>query len=286
MIKGEKSLDYKKKLFYWDFIRIIPWAIMILTMGGRVRMAEKAIISEATLQAFLQSGVPLVGSPATLVDWAWLLFWIPVFEFLTSDGHIWGDFLFILSGYTPDIQMFVWVFSLPTIILLDYLWAYRDNNTAKNLRTANWVIALLAYFIWTVFFPLNKHYDYFVWFCFITYWHWAWWIVLIAIVSIVSMWFGVLLVSGPLIYKQCTVTDKKRAPWIAALLSLGVPGVGQIAIGKYKRGAVFLLLAPLIWLIGLYMYYIPTLILWLYAAYDAKKQMDFTIKNGTNPIGI
>ncbi len=74
MIKAEKSLDYKKKLFYWDFIRIIPWAIMILTLGGRVRMAEKAIISEATLQAFLQSGVPLVGSPATMVDWAWLLF--------------------------------------------------------------------------------------------------------------------------------------------------------------------------------------------------------------------
>ena len=100
------------------------------------------------------------------------------------------------------------------------------------------------------------------------------------------MWLGAVLVNGYLMYKQYTVTDKKRAPWIAALLSLGVPGVGQIAIGKYKRGAVFLLLAPLIWLIGLYLYYIPTLILWLYAAYDAKKQMDFTIKNETNPIGI
>lgn len=266
-----KKLEPKKKLFYWDLIRTILFFLIISTLGWKWKMVQKVIYSEETLRAFQQIGVPLVGSPATMADWSFYWFYLGVGNFMANDGHIWGDMVYVLSGQTIDPRMLIWIFSIPAIVFLDYLWAFRSSKIAMKLRVANWTIDLFLLFVWTVFLPLLPNYDYRVWLLTIVYWNYAWWVILLSIFILSLMWLGPILITGFLIFKELLSSKSKFASWMPALLSLGIPGAGQIAKGRYKRGLLFLLPVIPIWLVGLFTFYIPTLIWWLFAAYDVKR---------------
>lgn len=70
---------------------------------------------------------------------------------------------------------------------------------------------------------------------------------------------------------------KEKNPGIAVLLSLLVPGLGQIYCEKIGRGILIIILAIFCWFI-LGFLFIPYLILWIYGMYDAYKIADATTK--------
>lgn len=61
------------------------------------------------------------------------------------------------------------------------------------------------------------------------------------------------------------VTEEDKSPVIAALCSLIIPGLGQVYDGKTERGfAVFFGT-----IIGLFLFILPGVIVWLFGIYDA-----------------
>jgi len=247
----ETQYFWIKRLFYFDFVRtfilffvLLPWV--------------------ASPDVF----IPEDGVPSKLEATNWIL-WTSASEFLTNDGHVWGDFVWIATGFTRDLRGNVWQFSLPFIILLDYLWAFKRNRTAMNLRIANWVIAASAYIIWTVIFPLSTNYDYAVWIYALDLYNYQPWIISLVTLGILSMWLGVILIPGYLIYRVLMQQRNPNAPYIAAILSLSIPGAGQMACKNVKRGVVFLSAAPIFWILGIFLYHIPTVIWWGLSARDS-----------------
>jgi len=81
------------------------------------------------------------------------------------------------------------------------------------------------------------------------------------------------LISGYLIFKEYIKEKNPLYKWIPMFLSLGIPGSGQIAKGETKKGLVLLILTPLIWIVGLFVFYIPTIMWWIFAAYDARNKV-------------
>lgn len=240
-------MEAKKKLFYWDFIRIIVLFFIFYPIFGGAEINQSNLIGWA-----LETGLS---------------------ELLTNDGHIWGDIPWIL--FNVDLRGQIWLFAQPAIVLLSFLWAYKNSQIAKKLRIANWIIALSAYAGYTIFFPTSPQYDYFIYVYALTLTGWPAIFSLSVILSLALMWLGVILISGYLIYKSLQEENSIWAKRILFLLSMGVPGFGHIVIGKIKRGIVFMALGFAIWAIDFYLFFvssfafIPTLLLWLYVARDA-----------------
>jgi TM2 domain-containing membrane protein YozV len=92
------------------------------------------------------------------------------------------------------------------------------------------------------------------------------------------MWFGIIIVPGYLIYRSLKEENDSRAKNILFLLSMGIPGSGHLAIGKYRRGLFFLAAGSIIWAVDFYLFFItplafvPTLLFWLYAARDVYRR--------------
>ena len=252
-------MDYKKKLFWWDFLRFIIllpfYYIPFLKEVFPINIFTEEVLQLSYFE--LQKLVVRFGIG------------LGIRESLSNSGHIWGDFTYLITG-NINVWAPICLFTIPIIIVLDYLWAYRNKAWSGKIRTANWFITMLAYFVWTVFFTLDQRYDYYVWLFLVDYFHWKLWVIFLAIYALSMMWIK-LIVSGYFIYKEYSLADKRWAPWVLAVLSLGVPGTGQIAKGEVKKGIVFLLLSPFILIVSLFLYHIPALIWWLYAAYDAKR---------------
>lgn len=239
----------KKILFFWDFLRvIILFFIFYPIFGG----AE--IIPQNPVASALEIGLS---------------------EFLTNDGHIWGDIFWILTEI--DLRGQIWIFSQPLIVLLGFLWAYKNLRIAKKLRIANWIIALLLYTGYTIFFPTSSHYDYFIYAYALSQLGWSVGFTFSVILSLALMWSGIILIPGYLIYKSLREENNKWARKILFLLSVGVPGSGHIAIGKIKHGILFMSIGFIIWIIDFYLFFItpfafiPTLLFWLYVARDVYK---------------
>ena len=252
-------MEYKKKLFWWDFIRLpLFYTIYFLRLKTDIFGPVNPFTSEvASLSYDVQKNMAVHWCIGQGIEY-----------FGSNSGHIWGDFLYLITG---NINYWVIAFiTIPLIVLMDYLWAYRNKEWAGNIRIYNWFILITAYFIWTVFFPLDKRYDYYVFNFICEYFHFGAWIILLSIFVISMMWIK-FLISGYFIYKECYDKKKKIYPWIPMFLSLGIPGTGQFAKKEIKKGLLFISLAPLVWWGGLYAFYIPTIILWGYSAYDARR---------------
>lgn len=180
LLPGE---TYKKKLFYWNLIQTVGyWLFFYVVWYPLVRPAIEAISKGGTIE-----------------NWFWFFFGLPVSEFLSNDGHVWGDLFWIFTGV--DLRGIIWMFSMPAITILSYLWAHRNSRIAKYLRTFSYLVALSAYLIYTIFFTWDPRYDYFIWLAIIYIWNWAWWVIVIAIVTVAMMWFGVIVSNGYLIWK-------------------------------------------------------------------------------------
>lgn len=240
-------MESKKKLFYWDLTRYLLLFLVFYPLFGGAEF--------------------IPGNP---VGWA---LEVGASELLTNDGHVWGDFVWILSGM--DLRGIVWLFGELAVVLLGYFWAYKNWGIAKKLRIFNWIIALGAYAGYTIFFPTNPQYDYFIYAYALSLTGWSAISTLSVILSLALMWLGVILISGYLIYKSLQEENSIWARRILFLLSTGVPGFGHIVIGKIKRGIVFMVLGFAIWAIDFYLFFIsplafiPTLLFWLYVARDA-----------------
>jgi len=248
-------MEIKKKLFYWDFIRtVILFFIFYPIFGG----AEI--------------------NTSNLAGWA---LEVGVSELLTNDGHIWGDIPWILFGV--DLRGQIWMFAQPVIVLLGFLWAYKNSQFAKNLRIANWMIALGLYAGWTIFYPTTPKYDYFIFAYVLSQTGWSLILLVSFIISLAMMWTGVILISGYLIYKSLKEENSIWARKILFLMSMGIPGSGHLAVGKIKRGIFFMAVGFIIWAIDFYLFFItpfafiPTLIFWLYVARDAYNIQEQTI---------
>lgn len=165
---------YKKKLYYWNLIQyLMSWVNAIFI-------------------------VPL----AAFGPLGWYIY-ITMTEFFSNDGHIYGDFAYLLTG--QEIRAFVWIFSMLFVVVLSYFWAYRNSRAAKHLRTASYLVTLISYIIWTLFFTWAENYDYAVWADYIVeYGEYPTLlpiVVLLAIIALSIMWFGVIVSNGYLIYK-------------------------------------------------------------------------------------
>jgi len=77
---------------------------------------------------------------------------------------------------------------------------------------------------------------------------------------------------------QPVVVQNKKEPILAAILSLVIPGVGQMYVGNVKKGVIFLILAMVLYFI----FWPIGLIFALYAIYDAYKMA--TIYNETGQV--
>jgi len=242
-------MESKKKLFFWDLIRYLVLFLVFYPLFGGAEY--------------------IPGNP---VGWA---LEVGASEFLTNDGHVWGDFVWLLSGI--DLRGIVWIFTQLAVVLLGYLWAYRNWGIARGLRIFNWIIALVVYAGYTIFFPASPQYDYFIFAYALSQMGWPLIFTLSAILSLTLMWLGVILISGYLIYKSLLEENSIWARRILFLLSMGVPGFGHIAIGKIKRGIAFMTIGSAIWAVDFYLFFvspfafIPTLLFWLYVARDACK---------------
>ncbi len=160
---------YRKKLYYWNLIQyIFMWVSLILFS-------------------------PFQANP---IMW-WI--YITTTEFFTSDGHIYGDFGYILTGM--EIRGIIWIFTMFAMIVLSYLWASRNSRAAKYMRTGSYMVTLVSYMIWTVFFTWDPRYDYAVWAGNIARYNYSPLVILMAIISLSAMWFGVIVSNGYLIYK-------------------------------------------------------------------------------------
>jgi hypothetical protein len=160
---------YKKKLFYWNLIQYVFMWVCIIIFS------------------------PFQSNP---IMW-WI--YITTAEFFTNDGHVYGDFGYIFTGM--EIRGIIWVFSILAMVVLSYLWAYRNSNIAKYLRTTSYLITLISYIIWTLFFTWREDYDYGVWAKIIVAYNYNPLVILMAITSLSAMWFGVVISNGYLIYK-------------------------------------------------------------------------------------
>jgi len=164
---------YKKKLFYWNLIQYVGYWTWILV-------------------------AVLIGRPIANP----ILWWVDVTvsEFLSNDGHIWGDLASMFIRL--DLRGIVWAFSMFAVVVLSYLWAYRHSRAARCLRTGSYLVTLLMYLIWTIFFTWDPRYDYYVWAKIIISYNFSLIVILMAFVAIVSMWFGVIISNGYLIFKS------------------------------------------------------------------------------------
>lgn len=252
-------MESKKKLFFWDLARYLLLFLVFYPIFGGADF-----------------------NPQNPVGWA---FEVGASEFLTNDGHVWGDFVWIFGGI--DLRGQIWLFSMLAIVVLDYFWVYKNWEIAKKLRIFNWIIALGAYAGYTIFFPQSPQYDYFIFAYGLSRLGWPFNFTFSAILSLVMMWLGVILISGWLIYKSLQEENSTWAKRILFLLSMGIPGFGHIAIGKIRHGVMFMALGLAIWTIDFYLFFaspfafIPTLLFWLYAARDAsnKSSKQFFDKN-------
>lgn len=237
-------------MFFWDLARIIILFFIFYPVFGGAEINEKNLI-------------------------AWALE-IGASEFLTNDGHIWGDIPWIL--FNIDLRGQIWIFAQPAMVLLGFLWAYKNNAFAKKLRIANWMIAFGLYAGWTIFYPASPKYDYYIFAYVLSQSGWSFALLISAIISIVMMWAGVIMISGYLIYKSLREENNPWAKKILFLLSMSVPGAGHLALGKYKRGLIFLAVGSVIWAIDFYLFFItplafiPTFMYWFYVARDVYRE--------------
>ncbi|MFA6096212.1 MAG: hypothetical protein WC788_01130 [Candidatus Paceibacterota bacterium] len=242
-------MENKKKLFYWDFARIIVlFFIFYPVFGG-------AEIDQADLSGWaIETGIS---------------------ELLTNDGHVWGDIPWIL--FNIDFRGQIWIFAQPVIVALSFLWAYKNSVIAKRLRIANWFIALCLYAGWTIFYPTTPKYDYFIFAYVLSQTGWPPILLVSFLISILMMWAGVVLVSGYYIYKSLLDEKNGLEKIIPLAMSMGIPGTGHFAVGKRRRGAIFLFMGSLVWAIDFYLFFItplafiPTLLFWAYSAYDVNR---------------
>ncbi len=59
----------------------------------------------------------------------------------------------------------------------------------------------------------------------------------------------------------------KKDPILAGVLSFLVPGLGQMYVGKFGRGAILFIL----YIIGWFVFVFPAIIIWIIAIWDAYK---------------
>lgn len=248
-------MDFKKKLFLWDLSRYLILFFVLYNRGLFPTSAE------------LLKTAPVLGSLKIGLE-----------EFMSNDGHIWGDFYWMATG--TDLRGQIWVFSMLGVVALDYLWAYKNSSFAGKLRIANWIIALGAYAGYTVFFPASPRYDYFIYAYLLAQYGWPVLLTVSAVISLAMMWLGVILLGGYLIHRSLEEDGNRWNTSVPVLLSLGIPGSGHIAVGKYRAGLFFLASAIIVWGVGFYMSFIvpfasfiPALLFWLYAANDVRKIM-------------
>lgn len=239
-------MEAKKKLFLWDLIRVVILFLVFYPIFGGAEINEKDLVGSA-----LKIGVS---------------------EILTNDGHIWGDIPWILFGV--DLRGQIWAFTQPAIVLVGFLWAYKNSIFAKKVRIVNWVIALCLYAGWTIFYPTSPKYDYFIFAYVLFQSGWPLILFVTSVMSLAMMWAGIIIIPGYLIYKTLKEENNIWAARILFLISMGIPGAGHFAIGKYKRGLFFLAIGSVIWAVDFYLFFItplafiPTLLFWLYAARD------------------
>jgi len=240
-------MESKKKLFFWDLIRLILLFFIFYPLFGGAKINPKNLVGWAIETGFS--------------------------ELLTNDGHIWGDFVWIFTGV--DLRGKIWIFTQPVIVSLGFLWAYRGSAAAKNFRIFNWFIALIAYSLYTIFFSTAQRYDYFIYAYVLSQTGWPVILTFSVFLSIVLMWLGVVLISGFLIYKSLLEEKSSWARRIPVLVSLGVPGVGHFFVKEYIRGVIFLIFAIIIWLSCFYLHYIipklsfiPVAVFWAYGMFD------------------
>lgn len=243
-------MEARKKLFLWDLIRVVILFFIFYPIFGGAEFNGKNLVGSA-----LEIGAS---------------------EILTNDGHIWGDIPWILFGI--DLRGQIWAFTQPAIVLIGFFWAYKNSVFAKKIRIANWIIALCLYAGWTIFFPLSPRYDYFIFAYVLAQTGWPLLLLVASVISIAMMWIGIIIVPGYLIYKSLKEENDSRAKNILFLLSMGIPGSGHLAIGKYRRGLGFMAAGFIIWAAGLYLFFItplafiPVLLFWLYAARDVCRE--------------
>lgn len=236
-------MDSKKRLFFWDLSRYL---LLFLVFYPLVQLDEPDL-------NHISGWITAIGAS----------------ELLTNDGHVWGDFHWILTG--NDMRGQIWLFSMLFVVFLDYLWAFRGSAFAMRIRIANWAIAFAAYAGYTLFFPLSQRYDYFIYLYVLSETGWQAATVFLVLLSVAMMWLGVILADGYLIFRSLEKEDERLFRLMPVLLSLGIPGAGQIARGRYRRGAIFALLAVPVWAAGLFLHQVPTILFWAYAAHDARK---------------
>lgn len=242
-------MENKKKLFYWDFARIIVLFFIFYPIFGG------AEIDRANLSGWaIETGIS---------------------ELLTNDGHVWGDIPWIF--FNIDLRGQIWIFAQPAIVLLSFMWVYKNSATAKKLRILNWFSALGLYAGWTVFFPTAPRYDYFIFAYVLSQTGWPSLLLILSVISVAMMWAGVIMVSGYFIYRSLLDENSGLAKKIPVAMSLGIPGTGHFAVGRRRRGAIFLFAGSFVWTIDFYLSFItplafvPTLLFWAYSAYDVNK---------------
>jgi hypothetical protein len=243
-------MEAKKKLFLWDLIRVVILFFVFYPIFGGAEINEKDLVGSA-----LKIGVS---------------------EILTNDGHIWGDIPWVL--FNVDLRGQIWIIVQPIIVLLGFLWAYKNIMFARKLRIANWVIALALYAGWTIFYPTSPKYDYFIFAYVLFQSGWPLALIVSSLLSIIMMWAGIIIIPGYLIYKSLKEENNIWAAKILFLLSMGIPGAAHFAVRKYKRGLFFLAAGSVIWAVDFYLFFItplafiPTLLFWLYTARDVYRE--------------
>lgn len=243
-------MEARKKLFLWDLVKVIILFLIFYPIFGDAEINENNLIG-------------------SVVE-------IGISELLTNDGHIWGDIPWVL--FNIDMRGQIWMIAQPIIASFGFLWAYKSIAIAKKLRIANWMVALGLYSGWTIFYPVSPKYDYFIFAYVLSRSGWPLILFVLSVISLVMMWAGIIIIPGYLIYKSLKEENNIWAARVLFLISMGMPGAGHFAIGKFKRGMIFFMVGSIIWAADFYLFFItplafvPTLLFWLYAARDVCRE--------------
>jgi len=191
-----------RRLFYFDLSRyIIHMFISVPLLEPFLKHTSQSIFDPKNLT---------LPPPGVATVQQWLIWWLgyPIVEFTQIDGIMLADVYTVVlrRGAAPYVIVFA---GLLLILVLDYLWAYRNMKGARIIRTINYGIWLFLFSVWTavaLFVSSNIPFaqDYRNKWLFMQYWHFTPWVVAIVIFGLFfSVWLPTIVV-GYLVYKGYT----------------------------------------------------------------------------------
>jgi len=195
-----RSQSPKRRLLYFDLAR---YALRILLIGPLV-MPTLGRVQELVLNP-RNLGLTPPGL-ATLSQWLVWLLGVPLSEFAQVDGSLPADIYAVARGSSSGIYGAL-LAGMLFVLVLDFLWAYRNNLAAGKVRTGYYVLALASFIIWTLIAcTVNLNIpgagDLYHRWMFMQYWHsYPWMIILIVWEIVFSFWLPLAAI-GYLIYSQ------------------------------------------------------------------------------------